>query len=421
MKISERTSGVSLHFEKHKANDVGVNGLQRHNERVPGQRHKNENINDSRTKDNIFLKKSNNKFNKQVENTIERKRKNGLKGVRKDAVRMVEATVQLSGKILDDSEEEQEKVLRSSYDWLKNKFGEDNVISAVIHKDETNMHLHFDFVPFTEENKLSAKEVVTKPKLHEYQKDFLDYLKSVEPNGNFERGGGELNGLSQKDFEKVQQMFDEQDKELNEREKELDDREDNLDDLSDETKRKRKELDKRESQIEIDEQANKLERERLTKREFELNKAIKKQQENAFLIRQNDVKRNAVINQREQAVNEKDKKADIKLFSADKKLSEASNKLLEANRIKQQYEKMLKRIDTIKEQTSEMANRVTAKMTMVMGFMKNGHIKPDKVKKKLKPFEQVTPENLHQVEDQLDGLAENMFDGLENKNDEMHL
>lgn len=58
MKIDTRTSGVSLHFEKYKANDVGINGLQRHNERVPGQKHSNKNIDDSRTVENVFLRKA---------------------------------------------------------------------------------------------------------------------------------------------------------------------------------------------------------------------------------------------------------------------------------------------------------------------------------------------------------------------------
>lgn len=102
---------------------------------------------------------------------IKNKRKGGIKGVRKDAVRMVEATVQLSGKVLDMSEYEQEQVLRDSYEWLKDKFGEDNVISAVIHKDETNMHLHFDFVPI-EDGKLNAKAIISKPRLKKYQTDF---------------------------------------------------------------------------------------------------------------------------------------------------------------------------------------------------------------------------------------------------------
>ncbi len=228
MKLDTRTSGVSLHFEKHKANDTAVNGLQRHNERVPGQKHSNERIDDSRTADNVFLKKSDSKFNKSVNDVIENERKGGTKGVRKDAVRMVEATVQLSGKVLDMSEYEQEQVLRDSYEWLKDKFGEDNVISAVIHKDETNMHLHFDFVPI-ENGKLNAKAIISKPRLKQYQTDFLKNLKENHVSMNFERGGGETNGLSQRDFEVMQKEREKLMQEIAERENELDAREDKLD------------------------------------------------------------------------------------------------------------------------------------------------------------------------------------------------
>lgn len=222
-----QTSGVSLHFEKHKANDAAVNGLQRHNERVQGQKHSNENIKDERTQDNIFLKKAEGKYNKVVADIIENNRDKGLKGVRKDAVRMVEATVQISGKVLERSEDEQEQVLRDSYEWLKNQFGEENIVSAVIHKDETNMHLHFDFVPI-ENNKLTAKTIISKNKLLGYQSNFLKDLQDKHPTLDFERGGG-MNGLSQDVFEKVQaerkamlEEVEEKNKAVEKRKKEID-------------------------------------------------------------------------------------------------------------------------------------------------------------------------------------------------------
>lgn len=222
MKISERTSGVSLHFEKHKANDNSVNGLQRHNERVQGQGHKNENIDDKRTADNVFLKRSDEKFKKQVEKTINRNKIDGMKNVRKNSVRMVETTVQLSGRVLDQPEEIQEQVLRDSFEWLKNEFGEKNVISAVIHKDETHMHLHFDFVPITDDKRLSARDILTKGKLHQYQQDFLTHLQTVFPSENFERGGGDFKGLTQRDFEQIQNLIKQQDDEITQREDDLD-------------------------------------------------------------------------------------------------------------------------------------------------------------------------------------------------------
>lgn len=229
MRLSTRTSGVALHFEKHKACDASVNGLQRHNERTEGSgKHSNKRIDDARTADNVILKRSDGTYYEQVSAIIDRNRDGGLKGVRKDAVRMCEATVQLSGQVLDRSDAEQESVLRQSYDWLKETFGADNIVSATIHKDETNMHLHVDFVPI-KDGKLTAKTILSKGMLHRYQTDFLKHLQQSEPTLNFVRGSSDYNGLPQEVFERLQDERREMMAELDERETALDDRETALD------------------------------------------------------------------------------------------------------------------------------------------------------------------------------------------------
>ena len=48
-------------------------------------------------------------------------------------------------------------MLKSTYELLKTQFGEENIVSATIHVDETNPHLHFDFVP-VHDGCLSAKK-----------------------------------------------------------------------------------------------------------------------------------------------------------------------------------------------------------------------------------------------------------------------
>lgn len=231
MQLSSKTSGVSLHISKHKGSDASINGLQRHNEREPGSRHSNKRIDDSRTADNVILKRSDGTYYEQVSAIIDRNRDGGLKGVRKDAVRMCEATVQLSGQVLDRSDAEQERVLRQSYDWLKQTFGEDNIVSATIHKDETNMHMHVDIVPITADHKLSAKTVVSKSALQRYQTDFLRFLQQTEPALNFIRGSSAsaYNGLPQDVYEQLQSERQAMLAEVEEREIELDNRETSLD------------------------------------------------------------------------------------------------------------------------------------------------------------------------------------------------
>ena len=240
-KIDLRPSGVSLHFTKHKANTGEINGLQRHNERTPGGRHGNKNIVDERTKDNIFLIEDDRKLNKRVEDTIAQNRDKGMKGVRKDAVRMVEGTVQLSGKVLDQPEERQVEILKDSFAYLQDTFGKENFVSGVIHLDETHPHLHFDFVPI-EDKRLTANTIISPNRLRKYQSDFLKHLQDNNPDLNFQRGTGEHNGLSQKDFERLMGEKARMEKELDDREDELDNREDALDDREDKLNEKVKTL-----------------------------------------------------------------------------------------------------------------------------------------------------------------------------------
>ncbi len=265
-KIDLRPSGVSLHFTKHKANTGEINGLQRHNERTPGGRHGNKNIVDERTKDNIFLIEDDRKLNKRVEDTIVENRDKGMKGVRKDAVRMVEGTVQLSGKVLDQPEERQVEILKDSFAYLQDTFGKENFVSAVIHLDETNPHLHFDFVPI-EDGRLTANTIISPNRLRKYQADFLKHLQDDNPDLNFQRSTGEHNGLSQKDFERLTAEKARIEKELSDWEDTLDDREDALEDMENKLNEKvktlyqdkEKELNDREEKVKKteDEQAEK--------------------------------------------------------------------------------------------------------------------------------------------------------------------
>lgn len=387
MKLDTRTSGVSLHFEKHKANDTAVNGLQRHNERVPGKKHSNKNIDDSRTADNVFLKKSDSKFNKSVNDVIEKEREGGLKGVRKDAVRMVEATVQLSGKVLNMSEYEQEQVLRDSYEWLKDKFGEDNVISAVIHKDETNMHLHFDFVPI-EDGKLNAKAIISKPRLKQYQTDFLKNLKENHVSMNFERGGGETNGLSQRDFEVIQKEREKLMQEIAERENELDAREDKLDLREDELS------DKEEKYNNTVEEFN--------KRVKGFNKSVNefKAQKIAVIDREGKVSvREQTLERDSELLRAKEVEVDKKHVEATEKLSEATEKLTEASRLKELADKTMERVKALK---SQLANKWTDILQQVRG----GALRPSTVEEKVEPYIPVTDENVQELMLEMDNLLD---------------
>lgn len=70
-----------------------------------------------------------------------------------------------------------------TYEFLANRYGEQNVVSAYVHRDETSDHMHFSFVPVTEDKKrggekLSAKEVITRGDLRTFHEDLERHLDS---------------------------------------------------------------------------------------------------------------------------------------------------------------------------------------------------------------------------------------------------
>lgn len=78
------------------------------------------------------------------------------------------------------AEEEQERFFRTAYKAFAEKYGERNVISAWVHMDETQPHMHFAFVPVVQDKKrggekVSAKELLTKTEL----KNFHPWLTDV--------------------------------------------------------------------------------------------------------------------------------------------------------------------------------------------------------------------------------------------------
>ena len=82
-----------------------------------------------------------------------------------------------------DKEEIEKLFFERTYKFLCDRYGEQNVISAYVHMDEKTPHLHFSFVPVTEDKKrggekVSAKEVLTKKDLQTFHDDLERHLDS---------------------------------------------------------------------------------------------------------------------------------------------------------------------------------------------------------------------------------------------------
>ena len=76
---------------------------------------------------------------------------------------------------------------RRAYDFIAARVGERNVFSAVVHMDERTPHLHLCFVPLTNDNRLSAKEVLgNRADMVKWQDDFHSHM--VERWPELQRG-----------------------------------------------------------------------------------------------------------------------------------------------------------------------------------------------------------------------------------------
>ena len=72
---------------------------------------------------------------------------------------------------------------KEAYNFMENKYGKDNVVSAYVHLDETSPHMHFCFVPVVfdkkkQEYKVNAKQCINKTELKQIHPQMQEYLES---------------------------------------------------------------------------------------------------------------------------------------------------------------------------------------------------------------------------------------------------
>lgn len=84
----------------------------------------------------------------------------------------------------DLPEKEQSDFFKASYEFMANRYGRENVISAYVHLDETSPHIHFAFIPITADKKkggykVSAKEVITKHELQVFHQELYKHIEKA--------------------------------------------------------------------------------------------------------------------------------------------------------------------------------------------------------------------------------------------------
>lgn len=179
------------HVEKIKKS--GVIGLVIHCERRKGCELSNKDIDKSRTYLNYNLAKDIQPLKPEV---FLKQRINEVKHMnRSDIVFMADWIVTVPN---DVHEDDIERFFDYTFEFLKEKYGEKNVVSAWVHNDETTSHIHFSFIPIiTIEGieRLNCKRIITKsalkqfhPELGAYLEQRLGYMPSIQNdatiNGN---------------------------------------------------------------------------------------------------------------------------------------------------------------------------------------------------------------------------------------------
>lgn len=112
---------------------------------------------------------------------------------RDDLVTLCACVITLPGDLIDSSKEDQKKFFITATEFMKQKFGENNVIYATVHNDETTPHLHVGFVPVTQikrkyrskakqgqtytEERISAKAVVNRNMLKSFHTELDQYVE----------------------------------------------------------------------------------------------------------------------------------------------------------------------------------------------------------------------------------------------------
>ena len=164
-----------LRFQKRKAG--GVAACERHNERKKEAYKSNPDIDMERSKENYHLvPPPRYTYKKEINRMI---KEAGCK-VRRDSVMMVETLITASPEFMNSlPPEEQKAYFTMALDFLSERIGRQNILSAVVHMDEKTPHMHLSFCPITPDGKLSAKALLGNQKsLSEWQTAYHERMSS---------------------------------------------------------------------------------------------------------------------------------------------------------------------------------------------------------------------------------------------------
>ncbi|EOD4453870.1 TPA: plasmid recombination protein [Staphylococcus aureus] len=175
-----------IRVEKIKSS-VNTTGIQKHVQRE-NNNYSNEDIQQELTQENYDLVNEEPiNFNDEIEKKIE-ERYTVNRAIRKDAVKHIDGIVTTDKDYFDDLTLEQTRdYFNDSLDFIKDEYGEENILYATVHMDEATPHMHFGVVPITDDGRLSAKQMLgNKKAFTDFQNRYNDHMN--RRGYNLERG-----------------------------------------------------------------------------------------------------------------------------------------------------------------------------------------------------------------------------------------
>ena len=182
-------------MEKYHKQDVAP--IEKENERDENYEASNPQIDSERTRNNYRFTPY---FGKTYTEFISGRIKELGLSPRKDAV-VMNSFVLGSDKTFFDglSRVEQYNFFSDCYKFFTERYGEENIIAAVVHNDETTPHMHLNLMPITSDGRLCSKQLFDKPQLQKLQTDFYE---AVGKRWELQRGkeGSQKKHLSTAEF-----------------------------------------------------------------------------------------------------------------------------------------------------------------------------------------------------------------------------
>lgn len=169
-----------LRMEKRKLG--AATSICNHHERLKEQYKSNPDIDPERTHLNYHICKPKDKYRPLILQRIE---ESGAKR-RSNSVVLQDCLVTASPDWINELPyEKQQEFFNHAYQYFAKTFGEQNMLSAVVHMDEANPHMHICFVPITKDNRLSSKDLIGGPKgLVKHQDDYYAHMVEKFPDLN---------------------------------------------------------------------------------------------------------------------------------------------------------------------------------------------------------------------------------------------